>query len=114
MPRDFFDPSPEQQVVVLVEAVTLRKAERLIESCETCNPDGADIPFDSASYRQESERNQQLIAEAPKRPFPPSHPSAQPSFIHQMLATVELTPLEKLFSVGLIYLVLVELDRELS
>jgi hypothetical protein len=47
MSRDFFDPTPEQQVVVLIEASTLRKAERLIESCEACNPDGAEIPFDN-------------------------------------------------------------------
>ena len=26
---DFFDPTPEQQIVVLVDAATLRKAERL-------------------------------------------------------------------------------------
>jgi hypothetical protein len=44
--RDFFDPVPERQVVVLVEAATLRNAERLIESCEGCNPD-AEIPFDN-------------------------------------------------------------------
>ena len=47
MPLDFFDPTPEQQNVVLVDATTLRKAERLIESCEGCNPDGAEIPFDA-------------------------------------------------------------------
>jgi hypothetical protein len=41
-----FDPTPEQQIVVPVDAATLRKAERLIESCETCNSGGADIPFD--------------------------------------------------------------------
>ena len=44
---DFFDPTPEQQNVVLINAATLREAERLIESCEHCNPDGADIPFDN-------------------------------------------------------------------
>ena len=47
MTRDFFDPPPEQQVIVLVETATLRRAERLIESCEHCNPDGAEIPFDN-------------------------------------------------------------------
>jgi hypothetical protein len=31
---------------VLVEAATLRQAERLIESCEHCNEEGAEIPFD--------------------------------------------------------------------
>jgi len=39
MLRDFFDPTPEQQNVVLIDAATLREAERLIESCEHCNPD---------------------------------------------------------------------------
>jgi len=33
--------------VVLINASTLREAERLIESCEGCNPDGAEIPFDN-------------------------------------------------------------------
>ena len=47
MTRDFFDPAPEQQVIVLVETATLRRAEPLIESCEHCNPDGAEIPFDN-------------------------------------------------------------------
>ena len=32
---------------VLVDAATLRKSEKLIESCETCNPEGAQIPFDN-------------------------------------------------------------------
>src|SRR5262249_38850946 len=47
MPRDFFDPTPEQQNVVLINAAILREAERLIESCEHCNPEGAEIPFDN-------------------------------------------------------------------
>jgi hypothetical protein len=47
MNRDFFDPTPEEQQVVLVESETLRKAERLVESCEHCNPEGAEIPFDN-------------------------------------------------------------------
>jgi hypothetical protein len=47
MARDFFDPPPEQQNVVLVHAATLREAERLIESCEHCNPEGAEIPFEN-------------------------------------------------------------------
>jgi uncharacterized protein with PIN domain len=46
MPRDFFDPTPEEQIVVLVNASTLREAEQRIESCEHCNPEGAEIPFD--------------------------------------------------------------------
>jgi len=32
MPRYFFDPLPEEQNVVLVNAATLREAEKLIES----------------------------------------------------------------------------------
>jgi hypothetical protein len=47
MPRDFFDPTSEQQIVVLVNAATLRKAEKLIECCKPCNPEGAEIPFDN-------------------------------------------------------------------
>ena len=49
MSGDFFDPTPDQQVVVLVECATLRRAERLIESCEHCNEEGAQIPFDNRS-----------------------------------------------------------------
>ena len=30
-----------------VDAATLRKAEQLIESCEACNPEDAQIPFDN-------------------------------------------------------------------
>ena len=47
MPRDFFDPTPEQHNVVLIKTVSLHEAERLIESCEHCNPLGAEIPFDA-------------------------------------------------------------------
>jgi uncharacterized protein with PIN domain len=47
MSRDFFDPTPEEQHVVLIDSTTLRKAERLIKSCEHCNPEGAEIPFDA-------------------------------------------------------------------
>jgi hypothetical protein len=41
MPPEFFDPTPEEQNVVLVDAATLRKAVKLIESCEHCNAEGA-------------------------------------------------------------------------
>ena len=47
--RDFFDPTPEEQNVVLVTAPMLLEAENLIESCEHCNPEGAEIPFDNTS-----------------------------------------------------------------
>ena len=43
---DFFDPTPEQQIVVLIDATTLRKAEELIESCEQCDSE-AELPFDA-------------------------------------------------------------------
>jgi hypothetical protein len=43
MNRDFFDPTPEEQKVVLIDAATLREAEKLIELCEQCNPERADI-----------------------------------------------------------------------
>jgi hypothetical protein len=46
MVHDFFDPSPEEQNIVVVAMATLRKAERFIESCEHCNPDGAEFSFD--------------------------------------------------------------------
>jgi hypothetical protein len=49
MARDFLDPTPEKQNVTLIDAVTLREAERLIESCEHCNSKGAEIPFDAIS-----------------------------------------------------------------
>jgi hypothetical protein len=32
--RDFFDPTPEQQNMVLINTATLHEAERLIESRE--------------------------------------------------------------------------------
>jgi len=47
MSRDFFDPSPDEQQLVLIDAATLHEAERLIESCEQCNPEGVEIPFDA-------------------------------------------------------------------
>jgi uncharacterized protein with PIN domain len=47
MKRDFFDPTPEQQVVVLIRSATLREAEKMIESCEQCNAEGAEIPFNN-------------------------------------------------------------------
>jgi len=38
MTRDYFDPSPEETVIVLVDAATVRKAETIIERCEHCDP----------------------------------------------------------------------------
>jgi hypothetical protein len=44
MTRDFFDPTPEQQIV-LVDAATLQTAQRMIAGCEACSED-AETPFD--------------------------------------------------------------------
>jgi hypothetical protein len=46
MPQDFFDPTPEQQNVVLIDSATLQKAQRMITGCEACSED-AEIPFDN-------------------------------------------------------------------
>ena len=46
--RKFYDPPPEKVNVRLIESRTLHEAERLIESCEHCNPDGAEIPFEGS------------------------------------------------------------------
>jgi hypothetical protein len=48
---DFFEPTQVEQNVVLVNAATLYEAERLIESCEGCNVEGAEIPFDNTLDR---------------------------------------------------------------
>jgi len=45
MDREFFDQTPGKQVVVLIEREVIRNAEGVIESCEHCNPEGADLPF---------------------------------------------------------------------
>jgi hypothetical protein len=39
MLRDFFDPSPEQQKVVLIDAATLQRAQPMIAGCEACSED---------------------------------------------------------------------------
>ena len=46
MPPDFLDPNLEQQIIVLIDTSRLRKVERLIDSCEHCKEDGADMPFE--------------------------------------------------------------------
>ena len=46
MPGDF-DPPLEEQRIILVDAATLHEAEQSIESCEACNVEGAEIPFDN-------------------------------------------------------------------
>ncbi len=81
MPRDFFDPAPEQQNVVLVDAATLCKAEKLIESCEGCNPEGAEIPFDNILDRVTSSDpsvTDYILEEPSKCPNFPRHLTQAP------------------------------------
>jgi hypothetical protein len=51
MDRDFFDPPWEQTNIVLADAATLRNAELQILSCEKCDPEAAEIPFDNVLDR---------------------------------------------------------------
>ena len=51
MPREFFDPTPEEQVIVLVEHETIRNAEGFIKSCKQCNPDDAEWPCNAVLDR---------------------------------------------------------------
>jgi len=51
MRREFFDPTPEEQVIVLVEHKTIRNAEGFIKSCEQCNPGDAEWPFNAVLDR---------------------------------------------------------------
>jgi hypothetical protein len=46
MPRDFFDPTPQQQNVVLIDSATLQKAQRMISGCEACS-ETAELPFEN-------------------------------------------------------------------
>ena len=46
MPRDFFDPTPEHQIVFLNGTATLREAERPVEACERCRSYEPEIPLD--------------------------------------------------------------------
>ena len=42
---NFFDPSPEQQNIVLIDTATLHKAQSVLSGCEACS-DTAQLPFD--------------------------------------------------------------------
>jgi hypothetical protein len=46
MARDFFDPTPDEQNIVLVDAATAQEAIKFVKSCEHCDPAEAEIPFD--------------------------------------------------------------------
>ena len=43
MTRDFFDPTPEEREVVLVDAATVQQAQRMIVGCGACIEDARDI-----------------------------------------------------------------------
>jgi hypothetical protein len=43
--------TPEEQVIVFVEHETIRKAKGFIKSCEQCNLDGAEWPFNAVLDR---------------------------------------------------------------
>jgi hypothetical protein len=45
--RDFFDPPWDQTNVFLVDEATVRKAAITILSCEACDSEAAEIPFDN-------------------------------------------------------------------
>jgi hypothetical protein len=57
MTHDFFDPTPEERKVVLVDPATLRKAEKLIESCEHCNPEGTECEGNAARIKKRPPRS---------------------------------------------------------
>jgi len=44
--RDFLDPTPEQQNVVLIDAATLQKAQQMTAGCEACS-ERAELPFEN-------------------------------------------------------------------
>src|SRR5262245_48830267 len=47
MPRDFFDPQPDEIDIVLVDERTANEAALLfVDCCEACCPEDAEVPFD--------------------------------------------------------------------
>jgi hypothetical protein len=46
MDRDFFDPPADELQLIVVGEVTVVAALRMVLSCESCQPDQAQIPFD--------------------------------------------------------------------
>jgi hypothetical protein len=46
MERDFFDPPADELHLIVVGEVTVVAALRMVLSCEHCQPDEAQIPFD--------------------------------------------------------------------
>jgi hypothetical protein len=57
--RDFFDPIPEQQNVVLIDAATLQKAQHMISGCEAWSEDTEPPPYNILEplYRFRPERD---------------------------------------------------------
>src|SRR5262249_24892729 len=56
----------EQQNVVLINSATPHEAERLIASCEHCNLDGAEIPFDGSGANSQVEKLWRLGVLSPR------------------------------------------------
>jgi hypothetical protein len=50
MTCDFFDPPPEEQNVVIIDAATLLQAQRTIDGCEACS-EHAELPFENVLDR---------------------------------------------------------------
>jgi hypothetical protein len=46
MEHEFFDPSADELQLIVVGEVTVVAALRMVLSCEHCQPDEAQIPFD--------------------------------------------------------------------
>jgi hypothetical protein len=44
--RNFFDPTPEQQIIVLVDSSVIRRAQNLIAFCQYCDSESSEFPFD--------------------------------------------------------------------
>jgi hypothetical protein len=55
--RDFFDPTPEQQNVVLIDSATLQKAQRMITGCEACS-EGAECRSRMATSAEGAEHSE--------------------------------------------------------
>ena len=51
VPRFLRPPLPNKEKLVLIVAATLHESEKLIEACEACNPEDAQIPFDNVLDR---------------------------------------------------------------
>jgi hypothetical protein len=46
MEHDFFDPPADEFQLIMVGGATIDAAMQIVQSCENCQPDDAQIPFD--------------------------------------------------------------------